>query len=307
VTDNRLPLTILGGYLGSGKTTWLRHQLRLGAFGEAVVLVNEAAAAPIDDALLGGDGRKMITLAGGCACCAGRAEFLQALRRIVDARTAGQGHNVPLVLETSGLADPAALMAAIRDDPMLVHHIRIDRVIVAVDGINAFRTGTADPLALRQIGVADEIIISKPLGAQDRLPALIATLHRLNPSASFSAAEQGEPVPLPQSSAVPLPIAEAEEEPCLAIDLAIDPSIEWSVFSVWLSALLHARGDQILRIKGVIVTPAGRLLLQCVQKTVQQPENLPDEPGTFDNRIAFIGRGFTRASLERAWRIFVQG
>jgi len=80
-SDGRIRLTILGGYLGSGKTTWLRHQLHHGAFLGAHVIVNEAAQTPVDDALLGGSSRLSV-LAGGCACCTGKPELIALLRTI---------------------------------------------------------------------------------------------------------------------------------------------------------------------------------------------------------------------------------
>ena len=84
------------------------------------------------------------------------------------------------------------------------------------------------------------------------------------------------------------------------LDLGAIP--DWTAFTVWLSALLYARGDQIVRVKGVVRTPAGRLLLQTVRRSVQSPEILPDtEDGcATDNTIAVIGRGFTEGQLERS-------
>jgi G3E family GTPase len=86
----------------------------------------------------------------------------------------------------------------------------------------------------------------------------------------------------------------------------VDPDIDWSAFTLWLSALLHARGDDLVRVKGVIRTPAGRLLLQTVRKVVQSPEILPEQsdPG-LDNRIVFIGRGYRPADLDRSLHRFL--
>ena len=115
--DGRLRLTILGGYLGSGKTTWLRHHLHIGSFGPRVhVLVNEAAEQPVDDALLAGVADVGL-LAGGCCCCVGHAALVAALRRICDHRSriaADRPRLERIVLETSGLADPGPIVAAIQ-------------------------------------------------------------------------------------------------------------------------------------------------------------------------------------------------
>ena len=110
-TEGRLRLTILGGFLGSGKTTWLRHQLHKRAFGRVHVIVNEAAEAPVDDALLTA-ADQMTLLAGACVCCEARDDLRRTLLSLCDQRSriadpAQRLENI--VLETSGLADPAAI------------------------------------------------------------------------------------------------------------------------------------------------------------------------------------------------------
>ena len=123
-SEGRVRLTVLGGYLGSGKTTWLRHQLHEGGFKGAHVIVNEAAETPVDDALLG-QSSKLTVLAGGCVCCTAKDELIALLRRLCDERTSGQALD-QIVLETSGLADLGPIVAAIKADPVLVYHIVAD-------------------------------------------------------------------------------------------------------------------------------------------------------------------------------------
>jgi G3E family GTPase len=305
-SEGRLRLTILGGYLGSGKTTWLRHQLHAGSFGPSVhVVVNEAAETPVDDALLG----HVTLLAGGCCCCAGRPALLAALRALCDERSREGGARFDrIVLETSGLADPAAIVAAIQVDPVLVNHILVGETLVAVDALHALAQLTTEPLGRRQVGAADRLILTKTDAcAPADLAALRATLAQLNPGAEVSAAVLGEAVALPALSPntapailPPLPQDDARG-PILPTQIAVDPSLDWSAFALWLSALLHARGDDLVRVKGVIRTPAGRLLLQTVRKVVQSPEILPDtgDPAQ-DNRIVFIGRGYEPDHLGRS-------
>ena len=92
--------------------------------------------------------------------------------------------------------------------------------------------------------------------------------------------------------------------PIFAAKIVIDDAIDWTSFSVWLSALLHARGDDVLRVKGVVRTPAGRLLLQTVRKIVQPPEILPEQAEREDGTIVVIGRGYDAADLKRSLRYF---
>jgi len=313
-TDGRIRLIILGGYLGSGKTTWLRHQLHEGNFQGALVIVNEAAETPIDDALLGGSER-LAVLAGGCVCCAAKQDLIDLLRRISDDRSRAVSTESPLdliILETSGLADPGAIVEAIRSDPVLVYHIVVSEVIVAVDGLHGMSQLRSEPLSRHQIEVADQLIVTKIDSVdQAELALLLATLQVMSPGAMISGAVKGVPYQLPEFSQAKAEslkdlLAEDVKAPILPTRLHLDDSIDWTAFTVWLSALLYARGDDIVRVKGVIRTPAGRLLLQTVRKIVQSPEILPEQGDTReDNIVVMIGRGFTHSKLTKSLRHFV--
>ena len=314
-SDSRMQLSVLGGYLGSGKTTWLRHQLHAGVFRDALVIVNEAAETPVDDALLQGSS-KLVVLAGGCACCTGKAELIDCLRAICDERSklpSDQPRLQRIVLETSGLADPAPIVEAIRSDPILVHHILVSEVLVTVDALHALAQLRSEPLGRRQIEIADSFMVTK----LDECPAehvrkLLATLQAMNPGAAMFGSVRGSEVTLPDiGDAEPeilASIAEGEEQtPIFPTRIVIDDTIDWAAFSVWLSALLHARGDDVVRVKGVVRTPAGRLLVQTVRKIVQSPEMLPEQdnrPDREDDVIVVIGRGYEPEALVKSLRYF---
>ena len=312
--DGRMRLTVLGGYLGSGKTTWLRHQLHVGSFGPVHVIVNEAAETGVDDMLLS-SATGLTLLAGGCSCCIGRQELITALRGLCDLRSQVSSDKQRLqriVLETSGLADPGAIVAAIQGDPILVNHIVVEQTIVVVDALHGLAQLQTEPLGRRQIGAADQLILSKvDAGDPASLTLLRATLRALTPHARQSAAVLGAAQPLPdlapdaQAQALPPLTDEDRRGEIFPTRLKIDDSIDWSAFALWLSALLHARGDDLVRVKGVIQTPAGRLLLQTVRKIVQSPEILPpqDTPSE-DGTIVFIGRGFHPEDLQKSLRRF---
>lgn len=314
-SDGRMRLTILGGYLGSGKTTWLRHQLHEGVFKDAFVIVNEAAETPVDDALLQ-NSSKLAVLAGGCACCTGKAELLTCLRQLCDARSKLSSEEPRLeriVLETSGLADPGPIVEAIRSDPILVHHILVSEVLVTIDALHALAQLRSEPLGRRQVEIADCFMITKLDEAnQSELKTLLATLHSMNPAAVLYGSIKGSETSLPDFADVEPEILPTFLEgealaPIFPARLVIDDSIDWAAFSVWLSALLHARGDDVVRVKGVVRTPAGRLLVQTVRRIVQSPEILPeqdDRPDREDNVIVVIGRGYDAEALNRSLRWF---
>lgn len=308
--ENRMRLTVLGGFLGSGKTTWLRHQLHHGLLADAFVIVNEAAETSVDDALLG-QSAELAVIAGGCACCDARDELVTLLRSICDKRvSAGNGRPDRIVIETSGLADPGPIVEAIRADPMLAHHIVISEIAVAVDAVYGLEQLRQEPLSRRQMELADRLVVTKIDKADEAgLARLLATLKAINPGAALSGAVKGSDVALPDYfDAEPEVLGEIDKgagvAPIRALKLAIGEEIDWTAFSVWLSALIHARGDDILRVKGVVRAPAGRLLLQSVRRIVQSPEILPVDAAGDDNSLVFIGRGFRADQLDKSLRHF---
>ena len=313
--EGRMRLTILGGFLGSGKSTWLRHHLHHGLLRDALVVVNEAADAPVDDALLVGSTRLRV-LAGGCACCETRPALVALLRDICDDRVGGDG-SAPridhIVLETSGLADPGRITDCIVTDRVLQHHIVVGEIIVTVDALHGLGQLRDEDLGRRQIETADRLVVTKVDVAQlERLRRLIATLRVLNPGAALSGSAMGSPTELPDAlggddETLPVVGAYGAGVPIRAAAIDLGKTLDWPALAVWLSALIHARGDDILRIKGSVRTPRGRILLQSVRKVVQSPEILPDEPVAGDNRdglLVLIGRRFTASELVRSLNAF---
>lgn len=314
--ERKLRVTLVGGFLGSGKTTWLRHQLHIGRYPRALVIVNEAAGTPIDDLLLQ-QSHRLVVLAGGCACCQAKAALVGLLRNISDehSRDESLGKRLEeIVIETSGLADPASIAAAIRDDSVLVHHLVVREVVVLVDAVNAWSQLCSETLGRRQLEVADRMIVSKVEAADPgRLCELLSALTTLNPGATLTGTTWGSEVRLPPP-ARGVPALRAPPEAaggggaiCVA-KIALDRTVDWVGFSLWLSALLHARSEDVLRVKGVVRTPAGRLLLQAVRGVVPPLVVLPPRGGdseSADDTMVIIGRRFDQGSLSRSVRNFL--
>lgn len=306
--DGRLKLTIIGGFLGSGKTTWLRHHLHKGQFATAHVLVNEAAGTPVDDSLLG-LAKDLTVLAGGCACCEGQAEFQAALLTICDARSKS-GHRAAalseIVLETSGLADPGAIVSLVQSHPVLVRHVLVAEVIVIVDAVYGLDALKTEPLARAQISAADRLILTKTdQAAAADVGQLRGHLQRLAPAAAQSGTAFGSPTRLASAaepSAALTEVAADAPRPINVCQLDIGEMADWTALTLWLSALLHARGAQIVRVKGVVATPAGDLLIQAVRNTVQSPERLPDRIRDVSNdRLILIGSDLDCGAIQRSF------
>jgi G3E family GTPase len=312
-SDGRLPLVIVGGFLGAGKSTWLRHQLHHAHFGRAHVLVNEAAATPVDDLLLS-NAQSLEVLAGGCACCEGRAALRNALLALCNHLDSATGDPVDrIVLETSGLADPGAIAAAIAQDPVLGRRIAIEKTIVLVDARDGEDQLATEPLARAQAEAADAIVVTKPgqasAGARARLAAILA---QLAPGAALSWAEYGVPADIPVDQIEPPQIAAPETQAKPIQPHRLDTSgATWVAMSAWLSAVIAARGDSIVRVKGVMRTPAGRLLLQSVRKHVQPAEILPEraldsgDSEANESFLVLIGRDIDEVALHASWRRYV--
>jgi G3E family GTPase len=307
----RFFLPILGGFLGAGKTTWLRHHLHSGVFRDAIVIVNEAASASVDHLLLGSANRVHV-LAGGCACCEGRQELLRLLRELsASARISETTEIQRIVLETSGLADPKSILAAIASDQGLSRCMEVTEVVVIVDAVNGAELLRDEPLARRQISCADCLIVTKTdaVGSQDVVRVLDA-MQSLNPNAVRFGAVRGVEAPLPDVEASVAserrdPPSGQDSDPVLASEIRLGDAT-WPAFAVWLSALLHARGNELLRIKGVVRAPTGRLLIQAVRRRVQPPETLPGPSDEADGTLVMFGRGYSSEILQGSLDAFAE-
>jgi|HubBroStandDraft_6_1064221.scaffolds.fasta_scaffold02912_4 G3E family GTPase len=307
----RFLLTVLGGFLGAGKTTWLRHHLHSGVFRDAIVVVNEAASASVDQLLLDSANRIHV-LAGGCACCKGRQELLHLLRELSASTCAGETSEPRrIVLETSGLADPQSILAAIASDQGLSRCMEVTEVVVIVDAINGAELLRDEALARRQVSCADCLIVTKTDAVESPdVVRLLDAMEILNPTAVRFGAVRGVEAPLPDVEAS---VSRGQREPPNDQDVAPVFASEirlgdatWPVFAVWLSALLHARGDELLRIKGVVHAPTGRLLIQAVRRHVQPPETLPSPIDEADGTLVVFGRGYSSEILQGSLDAFAE-
>src|SRR5229473_3229967 len=167
--QDALPVTVLTGFLGSGKTTLLRRALTAPEFPDTAVVINEIGEIAIDHYLVDFVEGEVLELPGGCLCCAVREDLAQTLRSLVERRAAGAIRQFRrIVIETSGLADPAPILFTLGTDPMLDQCLRLGRVVTVVDAVEGAATLDRFAEASRQVAVADALVISKtdlaPLG-----------------------------------------------------------------------------------------------------------------------------------------------
>ncbi len=187
------PVTLVTGFLGAGKTTLLNRLLKLSDLAQTAVLINEFGDVGLDHLLVETLDDTTMLLAAGCLCCTIRGDLHKALMELTLRMEAGQPIR-RVVIETTGLADPAPILHTLMSDPVLLRRFRLDGVVTLVDATNAMHTLDAHPEALKQAAVADRLILTKADLAPDTA-ALRARLAQLNPHAPILGAD-AEPAAL---------------------------------------------------------------------------------------------------------------
>lgn len=195
--DGPIPLTILTGFLGAGKTTLLNRLLSDPALADTVVIVNEFGEIGLDHLFIEAVDGDMVLLSSGCLCCTVRGDLVAALEDLVAKRDAGTVSPFRRVLvETTGLADPAPILQAALSHPYLVTRYAIDGVVTVVDALNGYATLDEHSEAVKQVAVADRIALTKTDLLTDatrpEYGRLRARLRRLNPAAPLLEAAAGE-------------------------------------------------------------------------------------------------------------------
>lgn len=181
----RLPVSVITGFLGSGKTTLLRNLLRQPDMADTAVVINEFGEIGLDHLLVEEAKEDTILMSSGCLCCSIRGDLIDTLRRLYKRRDRGE---VPrfkrLVIETTGLADPAPILQTLIGDPLLSAFYRLDGVVTTVDAVNGADQLDRQFESVKQAAVADRLVLTKTdLADADRRRALEARLHALNPAA----------------------------------------------------------------------------------------------------------------------------
>ncbi len=315
-----VPVTLLVGFLGAGKTT-LVNRILTERHGERIaVVVNEFGDVGVDGSLVVASADRIVQLANGCLCCTVRGDLQESLHELLAARERrlfGRARFERILIEASGLASPGPIAQTLAVDPALSGALRLDGIVALAHAVNLPRQLAAHPEAAQQLAYADRVV----LGHADRatpeeLRAAREAVRSVNALCEIEQAVRGE---LPVGPLLEIGTTRdagwdlerarrAEEGRDHAHDAAVgsvaletDAPLDLARLKMWLQFLASRRGQDLYRIKGVLRC-AGRPERVVVQGMYEWLELGPGEgpaPGT--SALVLIGRGLDRAELERGW------
>ena len=332
----RLPVSVITGFLGSGKTTLLNRLLRRAEMANSAVIINEFGEVGLDHLFVEAIDGETVLMASGCLCCTIRSDLEKTLRDLVLRRERAEVPRFDRILvETTGLADPAPIAQLLLNNPFVSHSLRLDAIVATVDAMNGGGQLDEHVEAVKQAAIADRLVVTKTDLAGDidvaRLRGRLATL---NPGAGIETAIQGEIDPaLLFGAALFDPARKTADvrrwlnEEAYADDhghahahdvnrhdariaafcLTFDEPLDWSRFALWLGRLRQARGPDLLRVKGILnlAGEAAPVAIHGVQHVFHPPVALAAWPDADRrSRLVIIARDLTRAEVEHSWRAF---
>jgi G3E family GTPase len=306
----RIPVTIVTGFLGAGKTTLVRRFLGTPEGAGTAVVVNEFGAVGIDDALIRSSVDEVALLGNGCLCCTTRTDLQLTLRRLVSERELGTLPGFSRILiETSGLADPGPILQTFATDRALGEEFFVEVAVTVVDAASGLATLDWSAEARKQVVLADRLVVSKvDLCDEDTVAALTSRLAELNPQAPISTTVDGalDPRCLIEAEGTTKPIragfvGEGEHSEGIgSFVLSESEPLAWQPFERAMETLIALRGSDLLRVKGFLNVAgcSGPVLVQIVQHLAHPPLELaswPDQDRA--SRLVFITRNIAKEHI----------
>ena len=308
-----IPVAVVTGFLGSGKTTLIGRILRDPGFARTAVIVNEFGEIGLDHDLIASSDETLLALTTGCLCCAVRGDLVETLIDLRRRRDAGSAVFDRVLIETSGLADPAPILHALMTDGGVTEAFVIDGVVTVVDAVHGEATLDSHPEARRQVALADRLVISK-LDVVGENAGLMARLRAVNPGADLvpSAAVTAAGLFAPSDpearvlrlaavpdQAVGSPFSAARHTDGIeTFSLVREAPIPALALTMLLQALTEHCGSRLLRVKGLVEVTEMQgqpAVIHGVQHVFAPPAFLDCWPSSdHSTRMVFIGRDVPR-------------
>jgi G3E family GTPase len=321
IGSDAIPVSVLTGFLGSGKTTLLGHLLRQPEFSRTAVVINEFGEIGLDHQLIETSEDTVIALTTGCLCCKVRTDLVQTLQDLLRRRDEGACLRFDrIVIETSGLADPAPILHALMTDTAIAGRLVLGGVVATVDAVTGGVTLEREPISRKQVAVADRIILSKLDLTGGVEPALLNRLAELNPGAPTLRAVHGriESASLFDTAFCDPKIgsrdmdswqAQAHEHShdrhdaeIKAYTIVRTEPIQAVALTLFLEALAEHCGADLLRLKGIVniaESPQRPAVIHGVQHVFHAPAWLDRWPSVDSrSRMVFITRRIPRRWIE---------
>ncbi len=343
MTQQAIPISVITGFLGAGKTSLLNSLLKDPLLANACVIINEFGDVGIDHLLVEKSDENLVELASGCLCCTIRGDLVDTLSDLLTRRDAGSIKAFDrIVIETTGLADPAPVLHALMREPNLLNRLRLEGVITLVDGFNGMSTLDSHPESVKQVAVADRIVLTKldlleGKAGEDMLFAIIARVRKLAPAARLLTTHRDEATAerlfnsglfdparksLDVQSWLALEAVQRSErghyhhhhdtsrhdEHIRSFAFRQSAPVSPQALELFLELLTSYHGPNLLRMKGIIKLsddPEKPLVVHGVQHVLHPPVRLgcwPDDD--HDTRLVFIVRDIEKTVIEDLFKAF---
>ena len=317
----KIPVTLITGFLGSGKTTLISKLVRHPSMNRVAVVINEIGEIGIDHDLVTMSSENITLLANGCICCSVRTDLQETLRDLFAQRRTGQIADFDrVIVETTGLADPAPVVQTLVSDTLLAAHYRLDGLVTLVDALHGADQIRDQPEPIKQIALADRVLITKSdLSSASAIDTLTDCVLAINPGAGVRLLLNGELAP---EALINLGLATARagvatlsflgesldrtgtsggrylgvraplHDPAIkTLSLRFDKPFTWASLSAALELLTTLRGPDLLRVKGIVNIEGTPVVVQGVQHIFHPPVTLDRWPSDdTGSRLVFITR-----------------